>query len=74
MLLSIEAQLCTRKECKMFRPRRPESMSSANGSLLGLASFPGFPPLRMSIVRDNHTVIYRMHKHKGSSLSDSHGN
>ena len=23
MLLSIEAQLCTRKECKTFRPRRP---------------------------------------------------
>ena len=27
MLLSIEAQLCTRKECKMFRPRRPSSVA-----------------------------------------------
>ena len=27
MLLSIEAQLCTRKECKTFRPRRPSSVA-----------------------------------------------
>ena len=26
MLLSIEAQLCTRRECKTFRPRRPSSL------------------------------------------------
>ena len=26
-LLSIEAQLCTRKECKTFRPRRPSSVA-----------------------------------------------
>ena len=27
MLFSIEAQLCTRKECKTFRPRRPSSVA-----------------------------------------------
>ena len=27
MLLSIEAQLCTRRECKTFRPRRPSSVA-----------------------------------------------
>ena len=27
MLLSIEAQLCTRRECKMFQPQRPSSVA-----------------------------------------------
>ena len=27
MLLSIEAQLCTRRECKTFQPQRPAQLS-----------------------------------------------
>ena len=32
MLLSIEAQLCTRIECKTFRPRRPSSVARPSWS------------------------------------------
>ena len=30
MLLNIEARLCTRIECKTFRPRRPSSVAMHN--------------------------------------------
>ena len=32
-MLSIEAQLCTRRECKTFRPRRPSSVAIQCGNM-----------------------------------------
>ena len=82
MLLSIEAQLCTRKECKTFRPRRPSSVNaqSACETLSHLYSHQEGQVICMAgilllqilqVVGQSHNLSLRVIKHILAALIDS---
>ena len=59
MLLSIEAQLCTRRECKTFQPRRPFSVAMQKVPTVPASSFQSSTLIGRAVTRSQTSLGVR---------------